>query len=106
MKATIENSVLFANSDSLTLSILSEFNMILQAITQAKDETELRTDMQNLKPKYFNFGFGSIHMWVHQLPIKQEDIINENLFDKRIIFVEIPETAAKQTELEEYYNRK
>jgi hypothetical protein len=45
-------------------------------------------------------------MWVHQKPIKQEDIINENLFDKRIIFVEIPETAAKQTELEEYYNRK
>lgn len=67
MKATVESVLL--NMSSLSTTIFVE---ILNAVTSCKDENELRECMILLKEqrfpvslnKYFNYGFGSSHMWV------------------------------------------
>lgn len=83
MKAIIENSLTTTDSDHsrMTCSEVSflfyEFNHILQSITMARNENELRKHMKSINYEYFTYGFGSSHMWVNQI---DKDI--------RIIFVE------------------
>ena len=48
-------------------NMLLFFNMILQGITKSKDENELVHRMGKIGwTRYFEYGFGSDHLWVHQ----------------------------------------
>lgn len=78
MKATVESVLL--NMDNLSTIIYVE---ILNVIMRSTDEVELRRNMKNIQEKYpdfntyFDYGFGSNHMWVCESGRK-----------KRLIFVE------------------
>lgn len=78
MKATIESNF---NFNFYSIRIFAE---ILNAITTSKNEAELRKEMKRIKDSflmsfssYFDYGFGSNHMWVCEAGKK-----------KRLIFVE------------------
>lgn len=78
MKATIESNFNF-NFYSIRI-----FAVILNAITTSKNEAELRKEMKRIKDSflmsfssYFDYGFGSNHMWVCEAGKKE-----------RLIFVE------------------
>ena len=78
MKATIESNF---NFNFYSIRILLE---ILNAITTSKNEAELRKEMKRIKDSflmsfssYFDYGFGSNHMWVCEAGKKE-----------RLIFVE------------------
>jgi len=78
MKATIESNF---NFNFYSIRIFSE---ILNAITTSKNEAELRKEMKRIKDSflmsfssYFDYGFGSNHMWVCEAGKKE-----------RLIFVE------------------
>ena len=78
MKATIESNFNF-NFYSIRI-----FAKILNAITTSKNEAELRKEMKRIKDSflmsfssYFDYGFGSNHMWVCEAGKKE-----------RLIFVE------------------
>lgn len=65
MKATIESNF---NFNFYSIRIFAE---ILNAITTSKNEAELRKEMKRIKDSflmsfssYFDYGFGSNHMWV------------------------------------------
>jgi hypothetical protein len=78
MKATIESNF---NFNFYSIRIFAE---ILNAITTSKNEAELRKEMKRIKDSflmsfssYFDYGFGSNHMWVCEAEKKE-----------RLIFVE------------------
>lgn len=78
MKATIESNF---NFNFYSIRIFAE---ILNAITTSKNEAELRKEMKKIKDSflmsfssYFDYGFGSNHMWVCEAGKKE-----------RLIFVE------------------
>lgn len=78
MKATIESNF---NFNFYSIRIFAE---ILNAITTSKNEAELRKEMKIIKDSflmsfssYFDYGFGSNHMWVCEAGKKE-----------RLIFVE------------------
>lgn len=78
MKATIESNF---NFNFYSIRIFAE---ILNAITTSKNEAELRKEMKRIKDSflmsfssYFDYGFGSNHMWVCETGKKE-----------RLIFVE------------------
>lgn len=78
MKATIESNF---NFNFYSIRIFAE---ILNAITTSKNEAELRKEMKSIKDSflmsfssYFDYGFGSNHMWVCEAGKKE-----------RLIFVE------------------
>jgi hypothetical protein len=78
MKATIESNF---NFNFYSIRIFAE---ILNAITTSKNEAELRKEMKRIKDSflmsfssYFDYGFGSNHMWVCKAGKKE-----------RLIFVE------------------
>lgn len=78
MKATIESNF---NFNFYSIRIFAE---ILNAITTSKNEAELRKEMERIKDSflmsfssYFDYGFGSNHMWVCEAGKKE-----------RLIFVE------------------
>lgn len=78
MKATIESNF---NFNFYPIRIFAE---ILNAITTSKNEAELRKEMKRIKDSflmsfssYFDYGFGSNHMWVCEAGKKE-----------RLIFVE------------------
>lgn len=78
MKATIESNF---NFNFYSIRIFAE---ILNAITTSKNEAELRKEMKRIKDSflmsfssYFDYGFGSSHMWVCEAGKKE-----------RLIFVE------------------
>jgi hypothetical protein len=90
MVAKIEKSLIFMEDDSRNHNMLVAFNYILQAITTARTEDGLRNNMDNVIPyhysRYFNYGFGLNHMWVHQKNIKTDKShVNEG---ERILIVE------------------
>ena len=65
MKATIESNF---NFNFYSIRIFAE---ILNTITTSKNEAELRKEMKRIKDSflmsfssYFDYGFGSNHMWV------------------------------------------
>lgn len=78
MKATIESNF---NFNFYSIRIFAE---ILNAIATSKNEAELRKEMKRIKDSflmsfssYFDYGFGSNHMWVCEAGKKE-----------RLIFVE------------------
>lgn len=78
MKATVESNF---NFNFYSIRIFAE---ILNAITTSKNEAELRKEMKRIKDSflmsfssYFDYGFGSNHMWVCEAGKKE-----------RLIFVE------------------
>lgn len=78
MKAIIESNF---NFNFYSIRIFAE---ILNAITTSKNEAELRKEMKRIKDSflmsfssYFDYGFGSNHMWVCEAGKKE-----------RLIFVE------------------
>lgn len=78
MKATIESNF---NFNFYSIRIFAE---ILNTITTSKNEAELRKEMKRIKgsflmsfSSYFDYGFGSNHMWVCEAGKKE-----------RLIFVE------------------
>lgn len=78
MKSTIESNF---NFNFYSIRIFAE---ILNAITTSKNEAELRKEMKRIKDSflmsfssYFDYGFGSNHMWVCEAGKKE-----------RLIFVE------------------
>ena len=78
MKATIESNF---NFNFYSIRIFAE---ILNAITTSKNEAEMRKEMKRIKDSflmsfssYFDYGFGSNHMWVCEAGKKE-----------RLIFVE------------------
>lgn len=78
MKATIESNF---NFNFYSIRIFAE---ILNAITTSENEAELRKEMKRIKDSflmsfssYFDYGFGSNHMWVCEAGKKE-----------RLIFVE------------------
>lgn len=78
MKATIESNF---NFNFYSIRIFAE---ILNAITTSKNEAELRKEMKRIKDSflmsfssYFDYCFGSNHMWVCEAGKKE-----------RLIFVE------------------
>lgn len=78
MKATIESNF---NFNFYSIRIFAE---ILNTITTSKNEAELRKEMKRIKDSflmsfssYFDYGFGSNHMWVCEAGKKE-----------RLIFVE------------------
>lgn len=78
MKATVESVLL--NMDNLATITYVE---ILNVIMRSTDEIELRRNIGNMQRNipdfntYFDYGFGSNHMWVCEVGRK-----------KRLIFVE------------------
>lgn len=75
MKATIESNF---NFNFYSIRIFAE---ILNAITTSKNEAELRKEMKRIKDNflisfssYFDYGFGSNHMWVTE-PGRKERLI-------------------------------
>ena len=87
MKATIENAPTNLNSDSNDYSMLVAFNYILDDIVKANSEDELRVYATSIfckQNRYFKFGFGSSHMWVHQKEVGSDNSIDEF---KRILIV-------------------
>lgn len=78
MKAIIESNF---NFNFYSIRIFAE---ILNAITTSKNEAELRKEMKRIKDSflmsfssYFDYGFGSNHMWMCEAGKKE-----------RLIFVE------------------
>lgn len=76
MKATIESNF---NFNFYSIRIFAE---ILNAITTSKNEAELRKEMKRIKDNflmsfssYFDYGFGSNHMWVCEAGKKKERLI-------------------------------
>ena len=68
MKTVIENGV---NTKSLNdeecKDLMREFNIIIMTLNMSWTETHLRKFMKsNGKLKYFDYGFGSSHIWVKQ----------------------------------------
>ena len=93
LTATIEKSLIFHNSDSANETMLSTFNMILQAITTSPSREQLESDMKfkfnnPITLRYFNYGFGSNHMWLKQRSLRRpnndEVMVNP---DERILIV-------------------
>ena len=78
MKTIVESE--FLNMDNLATIT---YVVILNVIMRSTDEIELRRNMKNIQEKYpdfntyFDYGFGSNHMWVCEAGKK-----------KRLIFVE------------------
>jgi hypothetical protein len=78
MKTIVESE--FLNMDNLATIT---YVVILNVIMRSTDEIELRRNMKNIQEKYpdfntyFDYGFGSNHMWVCEAGRK-----------KRLIFVE------------------
>ena len=89
MKAVIENPLTFLVNSRRNKEMLCSFNSILEAITTSDTVEELKENVLKVIPyyniKYFDVGFGSNHMWVHQS--KQEGNASVNT-EKRILFVE------------------
>lgn len=79
MKATIE-SYLFRSAE---LYVMYEFATILNLITKSDNEKELVHNISLVSSdlEYFKIGYGSNHMWVHQ--ITKDKTISKN----RLIFV-------------------
>jgi hypothetical protein len=86
MKAIIENFVLFVNvgtemGQDNYLTALSEFNIILTFIKMSCGKENLRSFLKDQSLNYFVYGFGSSHMWVHQVvdgePLKDRLMIVE-----------------------------
>lgn len=87
MNATVENSPVFLDNDNKDYSMLVAFNNILEDVTRAKNEEELKRFMDcsfHNNSRYFKIGFGSNHMWVTQKCIKNDVEINNEV---RIIIV-------------------
>lgn len=74
MKAIIENEVI--NTSHRSLRILSK---IIEVIVSASNEQELRNGMRRVGniDKYFQYGFGSTHMWVNEIGSRNRLLIVE-----------------------------
>lgn len=77
MRAIIENTIVYKQNAS---EVLSEFNGIIDCITNAPNEDFLRFKINKRSYNHFLIGFGGHHMWTKQL-------VN-NKPTKRILFVE------------------
>jgi len=64
MKAILERSINIPGDNVDYMIKLRELNLILWIITSSENETELRLKMKHRKIEFFEFGFGSNHMWV------------------------------------------
>lgn len=75
MKATIEEQL-----KNITPEVAVLFTEILNCITSARNEAELRREMELIKMRHYQFsdlftyGFGSTHMWVTE-PGRKERLI-------------------------------
>lgn len=89
MEAVIENSPILMSNDSRNYNMLIGFNDILTTISKSKNEDELRKNMaENIgKFRYFKWGFGGNHMWVHQNNIKSDESSKYIDESKRILIV-------------------
>lgn len=85
MKATIENPLTFLINERKNREMFSSFNHLIDKISKANNDKELRQISKNEFSKYFDIGFGGNHMWVHQNKQKGKQYINTS---KRILFVE------------------
>jgi hypothetical protein len=88
MKPVIENPLSFLVNKRKNEEMLCSFNHLLDAITSSKDLDELKKNVATSLPykhvKYFDVGFGSNHMWMHQSELEGEYNINSG---KRILIV-------------------
>ena len=84
MKAIIEKSLEYLDSDEKDLNMFSEFNLLLQCITLAQSRLHLKLKITHVKSyfRYFEFGFERSHFWTKQK-------INGKTTGPRIIFVEL-----------------
>lgn len=80
MKAILENSLLFFESEKQNLELVVEFNQIIKIINQATDDSELRM-LIKLPFKYFDYVFSGNHFWLRQ-------IVNNKPHNDRLLFVE------------------
>jgi hypothetical protein len=94
LTAKIERGLTFHNEESKNDTMLSTFNVILQKITTSPSREQLESDMKILfnnaiTQRYFNYGFGSNHMWLKQrslnTPTNPEVRVNT---EDRILIVE------------------
>lgn len=86
MKAIIENFVLYNNAgeevgkENYQMALI-EFNLILTLVKMACGKENLRDFLSDQKITNFVYGFGSSHMWVHQVvdggPLKERLMIVE-----------------------------
>ena len=68
MKAIVEKAVnLFPIPEYSELAILKELNQILASIAISRNRNMLRSQMAETFFIYFEYGFGSSHMWVKQV---------------------------------------
>lgn len=83
MKATIENPVAFYDEQNFSQSLM-EFARITQDIATARDESELRANLDySLKLgqiNNFKYGFGSSHLWVKQLSRDRKETREQVIF--------------------------
>ena len=90
MKAIIENSLIFMEDNERNHNMLIIFTYILHIITKSLTEDEIRKNMVNIIPypsnRYFKWGFGSNHMWLHQKRVTSDTAIIDET--KRILIVE------------------
>jgi hypothetical protein len=85
MKATIEKSVIFMEDDERNHNMLTEFNYIIQAITTANSLESLKMNMKtSCGKRYFDYGFGGSHMYVHQKDVSS-DLSNVDESERIII---------------------
>jgi len=76
MKAIVERPLTLTNIEDDDREILLTFNWILDSIHKSNGVAELRTFMVSRRSiKYFKWGFGSNHMWLHQRGINESDRI-------------------------------
>lgn len=86
MKVIIENFILFANvgtevgHDEYKLA-LSEFNIILTLVKMSCGKENIREFLKDQNLTSFVYGFGSSHMWVHQ-------VVNGEPLKDRLMIVE------------------
>lgn len=78
MKAIIENEIINTNHESLRI-----FSKIIEVIVSVSNEQELRDRMHTERvkntnfDKYFQYGFGSTHMWVNEIGSRNRLLIVE-----------------------------
>lgn len=89
METRIENAPVLLKGDYANHNMLCAFNSILEVSTSSKNleelKTKIRTDVSYLFITYFDYGFGSSHMWVSQKEVLGNDAkINEN---KRLLII-------------------
>ena len=82
MKVVIETNLVTTLDEDYNKEVEKQFLDIIRTVAESEDEEELRKEMKNIKTYWFDYGYGSNHLWVHQI-MPDSEIKNE-----RIIFAE------------------